>query len=100
MNNKLRRSEGVAAYEIHTARRLETGQNLVLHDNKLRDSQLVSRRHQTASQPSHLTPKPGDTITSLFSQPKHVARDMYLVTAATPSLVMAQNILFRVLQQR
>ena len=83
----------IPSYEIHTARRLETGQNLVLHDRKLRDSQLAARRHQAQTQPSHPTPKPGDTITSLSQQPKHVARDMYLVTAATPSSVTAQKIL-------
>ena len=65
MNNKLRRTENVAAYEIHTSQRLETGQNLVLHNHKLRDSQIAARRHTTQSQITHPSPKPGDTITSL-----------------------------------
>ena len=91
MNSKLRRTENVAAYEIHTSRRLQTGQNLVLHDHKLRDSQIAARRHKTQNPVTHPSPKPGDTITSLSQQPKHSVRDMYLVTAATPTSVTAQK---------
>ena len=36
MNLKLRRKEGVVAYKMHTARKLDTGQNLQLNDNSLR----------------------------------------------------------------
>ena len=78
---------------MHTARKLETGQNIHLDDVKLRKSQITARRHESQQPVNHPTPKPGDTITNLSPQPKHVARDMYLVTAATPSTVTAQKIL-------
>ena len=91
MNLKLRRKEGVAAYEMHTARKLETGQNIHLDDVKLRKSQITARRHDSQQPVTHPTPKPGDTITNLSPQPKHVARDMYLVTAATPTMVTAKK---------
>ena len=92
MNNKLRRAEKIAAYEIHTARRLKTGQNLSLQDHKLRNSQIVAHCHMDQSSVQYSVPKPGDTITSILQQPKHNARDMYLVTAATPSSVTSQRI--------
>ena len=93
MNLKLRRKEAVSAYEMHTARKLDTGHNLNLDDNKLRQSQMSARRHNTASPAIYPSPKPGDTITNLSPQPKHTARDMYIVTASTPETVTAQKIL-------
>ena len=93
MNLKLCRKEGVSAYEMHTAQKLESGRNLHLNDTKLRESQLSARRHCTSGPATHPSPKPGDTITNLSPQPKHTARDMYLVTASTPETVTAQKIL-------
>ena len=93
MNLKLRRTEGVSAYEMQTSRKLDSGQNLHLDDFKLRQSQLSARRHLTPNSTTHPSPKPGDTITNLSPQPKHTARDMYLVTASTPETVTAQKIL-------
>ena len=98
MNLKLRRAEGVAAYEMHTARKLDSGQNISLNDSKLRQSQLAARRHNTQHKVTHNTPKPGDTITNISQQPKHSVRDMYLVTAATPHSVTAQKILHPITQ--
>ena len=65
MNNKLRRAENVTAYEMHMSRRLETGQNIVLNDSKLRQSQIAARRHAPPQNLTHPSPKPGDTITNI-----------------------------------
>ena len=45
INAKLRRKESIAAYEMHTARQLGTGQNLDIDDGSLRKSQMDARRH-------------------------------------------------------
>ena len=92
MNSKLRRKESITAYEMHTARRMESGTNLQLSDVKLRRSQLDARMHQPPSQGMQM-PKPGDTVTAVSQQPKHTARDMYIVTAASPDNVTAQKVL-------
>ena len=89
MNLKLCRSEDVSAYEMHKARKMYTGINLLLDDLKLRESQISARRHNTPTQTTHPFLKPGNTITNPSPQPKHTARDMYLVTASTPESVTA-----------
>ena len=75
MNSKLRRKEAIAAYEMHTARKLESGHNLQLSDAKLRQSQLSARRPVTANV-EPVRPKPGDTVTPVAAQDKHTVRDM------------------------
>ena len=74
---------------MHKARKMYTGINLLLDDLKLRESQISARRHNTPTQTTHPFPKQGNTITNLLPQPKHTARDMYLVTASTPESVTA-----------
>ena len=86
---KFCRSEGVSVYEMHTAQKLDTGQTLLLDNLKLRQLQISARRHNTPTQTTHPFPKQGNTITNLSPQPKHTARDMYLVTASTPESVTA-----------
>ena len=93
VNSKLRRKEAVAAYEMHTARQLETGVNLKLDDKSLRRSQMTARRHGDDVQSRVKIPQPGDTVTNISAQPKHQARDMYLVTASDTDRVVAQKIL-------
>ena len=90
-NIKLHLKEGVAAYKMHPARKIETGQNIHLDDSKLRQSQISARRHNSQQHVSHQSPKPGDTIINLSPQHKHAARDIYLMTAATPTSVTAQK---------
>ena len=92
MNSKLRRKEAIAAYEMHTARKLESGHNLQLSDAKLRQSQLSARRPVTANV-EPVRPKPGDTVTPVAAQDKHTVRDMYMLTAADQHNVTVQKIL-------
>ena len=49
VNNKVRRSAKVSAYEIHIARNADTGKNINLNNVKLRKQQL--ERRQTAAPP-------------------------------------------------
>ena len=49
MNLKLRRKEGVAAYEMHPTRKLESGPNIQLDDVKLRVSDGSSKTLITAT---------------------------------------------------
>ena len=92
INSELRHKENISTYEMHTARQMESGDNLELSDRKLRESQLEARRHG-ATVTSHTQLKPGDTITPILAQPKHSARDMYIVRAASPGSVPAQKVL-------
>ena len=57
------------------------------------ETQIEARRHTAQDPVKHPSPKPGDTISSLSQQLKHSVRDMYLVTAATPTSVTAQKLL-------
>ena len=93
LNSKLRRKLSIAGYEMHTAWNMDTGDNINLDDKTLRESQISARRHQTNPSDSISIPKPGDTVTNILPQPKHTARNMYLVTASSPEAVSAQKIL-------
>ena len=92
MNATLRRKQALSAYEMHTARRLDTGTNLKLSDAKLRQSQLEARKPITQAKPQPVI-KPGDTVTPVSAQEKHTVRDMYLVTNSQQDSVKVQKII-------
>ena len=93
-NSKLRRKGSLAAYEIHAARSLHSGDNINISDTQLCHNQLKGRQKSQHSNtlPTE-TPQVGDTITPLSSQPNHVERNMCLITAASSDLVTTQKIL-------
>ena len=96
VNQKLRRKGTISAYEIHTARDLNTGENLNLKDDLLRDKQLKTREDQnTRAKDINLQTqaKVGDTVTVINRQDKHNVRDMFLVTGTNNDKVQAQKIL-------
>ena len=78
LNSKLRRKSSLAAYEIHAARNLHSGDNLTINDTQLHQDQLQGRQQSTTNIALLVKiPQVGDTVTPLSSQPKHVARNMY-----------------------
>ena len=94
VNKKLRRGGSLTAYEIHTARDAFTGKNLDLDDVKLREAQLAKR---TAGHPPGLpnqqTIEVGDTVVVSGQQPKHTARDTFVVTGKDNNTIHSQKIL-------
>ena len=94
VNRKLRRGGTLTAYEIHTARDAFTGQNLDLDDAKLRDAQLDRRKvGHPPGVPNQKVIEIGDTVAVLGKQPKHSARDTFLVTAKEDNIIHSQKIL-------
>ena len=91
-NARLRRKEGISAYELHTARSQDTGSNLQLDDMKLFEQQQTARQSaSTSDKPQEI--KVGDTVTPISGQPKHHARDIFMVTGVEADRVSAQKIL-------
>ena len=78
---------------MHTARNLETGDNLHLSDKTLREEQLRKRKSTQMAPPPIKTILPGDTATQVSSQPKHKVSDMYLVTDVHGDKIGVQRIL-------
>ena len=78
---------------MHTARNLETGDNLHLSDKTLREEQLRKRKSTQMAPPPIKTILPGDTATQVSSQPKHKVSYMYLVTDVHGDKIGVQRIL-------
>ena len=97
INRKLRQGGNISAYEIHTARDLNSGSNLTLNDDSLRKNQLTKRETQNklTAPKAHKTEeiKIGDVVSPISKQDKHRARDIFLVTGTDHEKVQAQKIL-------
>ena len=91
LNKKIRRKDKLTAQEIHFSRDHVTHQNLLLDDASIRDSQLTARQLSEPVQPQH-QPQAGDTVVTTNKRPKHKARDVFIVTNATPQAVTMQKL--------
>ena len=95
VNKKMRREGTLTAYEIHTARDSQSGENLTLNDEQLRTRQL-ERRQQSRKETS-TSPRPeieiGDRVAVVASQEKHKARDQFVVTGTEGNVVHTQKLL-------
>ena len=91
LNKKIRRKDKLTAQEIHFSRDHITHQNLLLDDASIRDSQLTARQLSEPVQPQH-QPQAGDTVVTTNKRPKHKARDVFIVTNATPQAVTMQKL--------
>ena len=90
VDQKLRRKGMFSAYEMHTARDLNTGENLSVNDDQLQSDQLNTRKDITQSEggkPDQNHEKVGDTVTMNTKQDKHHARDMFIVTGTNDDKV-------------
>ena len=94
VNKKIRRQGKLSAYEIHAARDGNTGENLQLCDQSIRDDHLQGRnaaRKQVEPPASEV--QVGDTIVMQAKQDKHKARDAFVVTGCEKDKVQAQKLL-------
>ena len=95
VNQKIRRGGSLSAYELHTSRDLNSGANLNLDDQAIRENQLEKRRAGPNLPPSPPKPaiKVGDTVTVVGAQNKHTAREAFVVTGTRGGRVQAQKLL-------
>ena len=101
LNSKLRRNGQISAFEIHFNRDMNTGQNLNLNYNEIREDQLKTRKaanekHNvkvSAKCQQKQQPQPGDIVVINKNKDKHKANDVYVVTAADKEDVKVQKIL-------
>ena len=94
LNRKIRRKGKISAFEIHTARDLNTGENLVLNDEQLHDSQVRKRmdeNNRVKSEQKEI--KVGDTVILKNKADKHNARDMFIVTSKLDDETKVQKLL-------
>ena len=91
LNKKIRRKDKLTAQEIHFSRDHVTQQNLLLDDVAIRNSQLNNRQLVEPVKPEHL-PQTGDTVVTINKPSKHNARDVFIVTNATPQAVTMQKL--------
>ena len=93
LNSKLRRSGKISAFEINSSRDQDTGERLILDNDKLRGHQLDTRKkHQDNS----LTVDPifvGDTVSIKNKSNKHTANDIFLAVAKDGEKIKVQKIL-------
>jgi hypothetical protein len=90
LNRKVRRPDKLTAMEIHYARSQTDLHNLILKDDKLRQSQLQIRQNSNPQSPAPL--QPGDTVVLKQRPSKHMARDMFIVTSVTDRSTNIQKI--------
>ena len=92
LNSKLRRKGKISAFEINSARDQNTGENLALNDENLRNEQLETRKdRRTLPEPAIINV--GDTVKVKNRTNKHKADDIYLVTNKNNEEVTVQKIL-------
>ena len=92
VNAILRRKGTISAYELHTARSQDTGENLLLKDEDIFNKQIKLRQSKEKTSPVHDI-KIGDTVTNVAPQDKHKAREIYLVTGESGDKVSTQRLL-------
>ena len=91
VNTLLRRKGKVSAFELHTARSQDTGENLLLDDEDIFKEQSKLRETKEASSIPDI--KVGDTVTAISPQEKHKAREIYIVTGQKGDKVSTQRLL-------
>ena len=94
VNKKIRRQGKLSAYEIHTARDGNTGENLRLCDQDIRADHLQGR--EAARKPVAISSpivQVGDMVVKQGKQDKHKARDVFVVTGLEDDKVQAQKLL-------
>ena len=92
LNAKLRRKGNISAFEINQARDQNTGKNLVLNDEEIRNDQLNKRKdHRITAKPHEM--KIGDTVRVKNQKTKHSADDIYLITDKDDEDVTVQKLL-------
>ena len=92
LNTKLRRRGNISAIEINQARDQNTGANLILDDDALRNDQLKKRKdHRNIKMGPEVNI--GDTVKLKNSNNKHKANDIYLVTNKQEADITVQKLL-------
>ena len=92
LNSKLRRKGKLSAYEIYYARDQNSGENLHLNDELIRDNQLEKRK-DNRQQPEEKVIQVGDTVALKNRNLKHKANDIFLVTNKKNENITVQKIL-------
>ena len=92
LNSKLRRRGNISAYEIHSARDQNTGTNMNLNDESLRENQLEKRKDKVTNMKTEEVIV-GDTVRIANKTDKHKASEMFIVTAKENNDVEVQKIL-------
>ena len=92
VNTILRRKGTISAYELHTARSQDTGENLLIKDEDIfnKQNKLRQSKEKVSSVPDI---KIGDTVTAIAPQDKHKAREIYLVTGKNGDKVSTRRLL-------
>ena len=94
VNRKIRRRGKISAFELHTARSLITGENLILNDEQLHEDQISKRmadNSRTKSEEDEI--KVGDTVILKNKAEKHYAKDMFIVTSKLNDKTKVQKLL-------
>ena len=93
LNSKLRRKGNISAFEINSSRDQNTGVNLHLDDQTLRQNQINKRGEM---QKGELVVKPievGDTVKVKNASDKHKANDIFIVTSKEDEHIGIQKLL-------
>ena len=91
LNEKPRRRVNISAFELNTSRDQNTGENMNLSDETMRDDQLRKRKDKTA--PNDEAILVGDTVTIKNKSDKHKAKEMFLVTGKDTEHISIQKVL-------
>ena len=91
VNQLIRRKDKLTATEIHFARDRITGENIIINDQQIRQSQLHTRQLPATDEtvPSINT---GDTVVTINKPQKHHIKDLYLVTSTNNKNITMQKI--------
>ena len=90
LNSKLRRRGCLSAYEISTARDQNTGANLQLNDETLRQNQLQTRQQNVKTTENDVNV--GDTVRIRNKNDKHKANEAFIVTEKANNEIAIQKI--------
>ena len=99
LNQKLRRKGQISSYEMQFNRDMNTGTNLNLNYEKIREQQLetrnVANQKHNASIPAQTkqNPQPGDIVIAADKSDKHKAKNIYMVAKSNDQQVTIQKIL-------
>ena len=100
LNSKLRRNGKISAFEIYFNRDINSGNNLNLDYNNLKEQQTSTRdqhnlRHnEQIQQQQHSVPQPGDIVTvKTQKHDKHKAKDPFIVTSTNDDKVQVQKLI-------
>ena len=91
LNARLRRKGCISAFEINSARNQDTGENLVLNDDQIRENQLINRKHPITSTVKEILV--GDTVRIKNKIDKHKANEMFIVTSKEGENINMQKVI-------